>query len=162
MSLIPIEYRQEHHKLKITEVSIYTLIQVMCRCRSYCERKDFEELPITDYVNLCKAISEQDTQDYICHVEFPSEENGLDYPRVWRSRDWRESYERHQRLKIKAEAERQARYAFEENVKTLTHAIMRDTGLEDQEMVKPMALAIMLEKDEEKRRNKAKMFGVIL
>lgn len=81
-------------------------------------------------VDDAKILQLKDADEVFCHVEFPSNENTLDAPCVWKAREWRTNYDTIQRNKEKAAAERLAANIFRENVDKVAKRLNIVTGLD--------------------------------
>jgi len=102
-------------------------------------------------------ISDIDSDEEFCHVEFPSKENGLRVPRVWWINEWKSTYARYLIEKDRAEKQRKAWCLQQENAARIRKAMALKFGL-DQDTVMAVAARIAAKKDQ----NKADFLGVIL
>lgn len=83
------------------------------------------------YIDTDDAILFQaaDKDESFIHVEFPSEENGLQHPRLWNIRDWRTHHEEYVRKKKQYAADRLEANLLTENTDKVARAIARKFGL---------------------------------
>lgn len=102
-------------------------------------------------------ISAADKDEQLCHVEMPDAENGLNYPRLWRIKPWKESYHRYLKVKKRSEEDRVKACIFKENVDRIIKKLRMATGITDNDdSLRTIAQVIVKKKD----INMAKQLGV--
>lgn len=148
-------------KRKMMTFSASLIREMLCRCRGKCQRKDLEDVELEEYLGMAEIIAGVDKEQDYFHVEFPSQDNNLDFPEIWRIGDWKDSVERLTKMRALSEEARQQKFFLAEKTQELTHAIAQDTGL-DESLAIGVARVIMSEQDQDLRRKKAKQFGVEL
>lgn len=148
----------EERKILIKQFPLRLLIDLLCY-RGGTSLQSQSEIPQEEWEFLCGLVSGLDKKEFYCHVEYPDETRLDQMPVIWRKNEWAISYERHQRVKRTSEQGRARNAFFLDKINELTKAIERDTGL-DSEMSETLARGIIMHKDAEKRRKKARAFGV--
>ena len=78
--------------------------------------------------NIAKQIAEVDKDEQYCHVEFPTVENELERPVLWRIDDWKTSYTRHVRRKGLSERQRAIEVHASETRVKFVKALSKATG----------------------------------
>mgnify|MGYP001583014382 CR=1 FL=1 len=151
----------EAKNLRIKELPLELFQHIICRYHFYAEKNNFEGISINQWLDLCSLLSSIDKEELFFHVEYPSEDNKMPFPRVWKVHSWRESYEKWIKERKRAEEQRQMRFFQEKKLEELTAAVERDTGLE-YELALMVARGIMVTQDQGIREKKAVQFGVSL
>jgi hypothetical protein len=146
----------EARKISLKEYPLELFQHILCRYHFFATRNDFEELTIYQWLDLCQLIRHLDKDEVFFHVE-----NLEPYPKIWKIKPWKESYEKFMRDRAAAEERRQFRFQQEEKLKELIAAVERDTGL-DHELATMVARGIFVTENLDSRAAKAKQFGVIL
>lgn len=114
---------------------------------------------ILDHETQYKAtlFASIDTGRAFVHVEWPTEENKLKFPRIWRIAAWLISEEKWNKDKARSEAQRIAWCKYQENIERMLRALHIFNGLSDEENL-PDADRIA----KQKNTKAAKWFGVEL
>jgi len=132
--------------------------------------KTLDGIVLSDYIqtalgNVANRVSIQryiadkiiavDTNEELCHIEWPNAENGLTSPHLWRIEDWRTSYTRHTRKKELEMRSRAIEVRASELRVKFVRALMLKTGTEESACQELAAVFI-------KSRNidGAKFFGI--
>ena len=95
---------------------------------------------------LALSLKAFDKDELLIHVEFPSKDNLLKFPVVWRKEEWCTNYEEYKKRKAREEIERIKWCKFKENLERATKALCVLNGL-DYEQNEPMILDMVKKKD---------------
>lgn len=84
---------------------------------------------------IAEKIQEVDTDNQYTFVELPNALNGLDRPKVWNIKDWKQSYERLQKRRQLSELENKVHAIYSEcRNRALVH-LVKLTGLESKDLL---------------------------
>ncbi len=115
--------------------------------------------PISSMQPVSPAIAQQiieiDTEESICHIEWPSGENGFTKPHMWRIEDWRTSVTRETQRKALAAKERTIAVRVSELREVFVKRLMAATG-SPREVVEALATGMIRARN----LDAARMFNV--
>jgi len=92
---------------------------------------------------LALLIKALDPSETFVHLEFPSDENKLDYPIIWEITAWKSSYARRVKQQAASEKSSKENALRNEKIRLLTIKVMEETGF-DKEASEALALHLVM------------------
>lgn len=129
-----------------TDVLKYTgpLSKVVAWIISY---KDKQAIDIEDAI-IFQAL---DKHEQFCHVQFESLETGekLQHPYLWKIKEWKTCYHKHQLDKAASEKRRKEACLLSENTSLLMRSLSKQYGIDDPELLRGIAMKLARSKKQQ-------------
>ncbi len=90
-----------------------------------------------------KLIASLDKEEQYVYVEFTTNKDDKEIAIVWDKRRWKESSELTERQKAASERHRQQFFLDDDNIKIVSAALAKVTGIKHAELLRPLAVEII-------------------
>jgi len=92
-----------------------------------------------------------DKNEQFCHVQFESLETGekLQHPYLWKIKEWKTCYHKHQLDKAASERRRKEANLLSENTSLLMRSLAKQYGIDDPELLRGIAAKLARQKKQQ-------------
>lgn len=99
----------------------------------------------TQVVSTSRAaqIYNLDKEEHYVHVEFTKNKDGDEIGVIWDIKRWKASEELNARIKVASDKARQQYFLDDDNIKVVSQALARTTGIRDANLLRPLAVEII-------------------